>query len=39
MGFREEGRLRRVVYTGGRYYDELMLGMTAEEFEESQRIE
>ena len=33
LGFREEGRLRRTVYTGGRYYDEFVLGMTIEEFE------
>lgn len=35
LGFREEGRLRRVVYTGGRYYDQYVLGMTIEEFEAS----
>ncbi len=35
LGFREEGRLRRTVYTGGQYYDEFLLGMTREEFEES----
>lgn len=32
LGFQEEGRLRRVVYTKGHYYDELIFGMTAEEF-------
>jgi RimJ/RimL family protein N-acetyltransferase len=37
LGFQEEGRLRRTVYTGGKFYDEFILGMTAEEFEESQR--
>jgi hypothetical protein len=31
----EEGRLRRTVYTSGRYYDDVMLGLTLEEFEES----
>jgi len=35
LGFREEGRLRRTAYTDGRYYDEFLLGMTVEEFEES----
>ena len=32
LGFVCEGRLRRVLYTEGRYYDELQYGMTAEEF-------
>jgi RimJ/RimL family protein N-acetyltransferase len=32
LGFQVEGRLRRMVYTGGRYYDLLFFGMTAEEF-------
>jgi RimJ/RimL family protein N-acetyltransferase len=32
LGFQLEGRLRRVVYTRGQYYDELYYGMTAEEF-------
>jgi RimJ/RimL family protein N-acetyltransferase len=35
LGFREEGRLRRTVYTGGQYYDEVLLGITAEEFAET----
>lgn len=35
LGFRHEGRLRRMVYTGGAYYDEVLIGMTMEEFEES----
>ena len=35
LGFQQEGRLRRTVYTGGRYYDELLFGLTAEEFEAS----
>jgi RimJ/RimL family protein N-acetyltransferase len=34
LGFCEEGRLRRTVYTGGQYYDEILLGMMAEEFAE-----
>lgn len=32
LGFKLEGRLRRMVYTGGKYYDALMYGQTAEEF-------
>ncbi len=32
LGFVQEGRLRRMVYTGGTLYDELYFGMTAEEF-------
>jgi RimJ/RimL family protein N-acetyltransferase len=34
LGYQLEGRLRRMVYTGGKYYDELMFGMTREEFAE-----
>jgi RimJ/RimL family protein N-acetyltransferase len=33
LGFREEGRRRRMIYTGGAYHDEVLLGLTAEEFE------
>jgi RimJ/RimL family protein N-acetyltransferase len=36
LGFKEEGRLRRMIYTGGAYHDEILLGLTAEEFEELQ---
>jgi RimJ/RimL family protein N-acetyltransferase len=32
LGFRQEGRLRRTVYTRGRHFDELLFGLTAEEF-------
>ncbi len=32
MGFTLEGRLRRVVFTGGEFHDELYYGMTVEEF-------
>lgn len=32
LGFRQEGRLRRTVYTQGRHFDELIFGLTAEEF-------
>lgn len=32
LGFQQEGRLRRMVYTRGRHYDEVIFGMTTEEF-------
>ncbi len=32
QGFTLEGRLRRMVYTGGSYHDVLLFGLTAEEF-------
>ncbi len=32
LGFQREGRLRRLVYTGGRHHDVLVYGLTAEEF-------
>ena len=38
LGFKEEGRLRRTVYTEGRYFDEVILGMTVEEFEELEAL-
>jgi RimJ/RimL family protein N-acetyltransferase len=34
LGFQLEGRLRRMVYTKGQYFDELFFGMTSEEFAE-----
>jgi len=34
FGFTEEGRLRRMVFTNGQYYDEIHLGMTREEFDQ-----
>jgi RimJ/RimL family protein N-acetyltransferase len=34
LGFQLEGRVRRVVYTQGHYFDELYYGMTCEEFAE-----
>lgn len=37
LGFVEEGRLREVVYTKGRYFDEVNFGMTRKEFEEKYR--
>ncbi|MBN1248855.1 MAG: GNAT family N-acetyltransferase [Anaerolineae bacterium] len=33
LGFVEEGRLRRNAYTDGRYWDEVLFGMTREEFD------
>ncbi len=35
LGFKEEGRLRRMVYTDGCFYDEIIFGMTCEEFQET----
>lgn len=32
LGFQREGRLRRMIYTQGAYHDELIFGMTADEF-------
>jgi Acetyltransferase (GNAT) domain len=34
LGFRQEGRLRRMTYTRGRYFDSLIFGLTSEEFRE-----
>lgn len=34
LGFACEGCLRRMVYTGGRFYDRVLFGLTAEEFGE-----
>lgn len=33
LGFKEEGRLRRMVCTGGQFHDEFIFGLTREEFE------
>ena len=33
VGCREEGRRRQVVYTDGSYWDEILFGMTRDEFE------
>ena len=33
LGFQQEGRLRRVVFTRGRHFDSLVFGLTAEEFD------
>ncbi len=35
LGFRQEGRLRRMVFADGAYHDEVVFGMTAEEFGQS----
>ncbi len=32
LGFQTEGRLRRVIHTRGRYYDQLMFGLLSEEY-------
>src|SRR5262245_29424454 len=32
LGFQQEGRMRRMGYTGGRHFDVLIYGITAEEF-------
>jgi RimJ/RimL family protein N-acetyltransferase len=37
LGFKLEGRLRRMVYTNGHFYDELFYGMLAEEFDQTDK--
>ena len=32
LGFQLEGRLRRMIYSGGQYHDELIYGLTDDEF-------
>ena len=39
LGFQIEGRPRRNVFTGGAYHDEVLLGMTRDEFDEMARRE
>lgn len=34
LGFQDEGRIRRAVFTNSQFHDELLLGMTVEEFDE-----
>jgi len=34
MGFQQEGRLRRMVYTDGQFHDVIYFGITREEFED-----
>jgi RimJ/RimL family protein N-acetyltransferase len=36
LGFTLEGRLRRMIYTNGVFYDALLYGITREEFEAQQ---
>ena len=33
LGCQQEGRIRRHIYTDGRFYDELIFGLTCEEFD------
>jgi RimJ/RimL family protein N-acetyltransferase len=35
LGFREEGRLRSMIYTNGKYHDSLVSGLTADEFRQA----
>jgi len=37
MGCKIEGRRRRNIYTDGKYYDELLFGLTKEEFKKNER--
>jgi RimJ/RimL family protein N-acetyltransferase len=37
LGFIEEGRRRRQWFMNGQYYDDLLFGLTREEFEENER--
>lgn len=37
LGFCKEGVIRRMIYTNGKYYDEVIYGMTREEFDEVMR--
>lgn len=32
LGFQQEGRVRRMIYTDGQYHDELIYGLTGDEF-------
>lgn len=34
LGFEQEGRLRRMEYTGGKFHDHIYFGMTREEYED-----
>lgn len=34
LGFIEEGRRRRIIYMNGKFYDNILLGITREEFDE-----
>ena len=35
LGFKEEGIRRRTIYTNGKYYDQILFGLTIEEFDGS----
>ena len=37
VGFIEEGKRRRNIYTNGQYYTSILFGLTREEFEENER--
>ncbi|MBT4500438.1 MAG: GNAT family N-acetyltransferase [Gemmatimonadetes bacterium] len=37
LGFAEEGRRRRQIFFNGRYYDEILFGLTREEFDENEK--
>lgn len=37
LGFMEEGRRRRIIYMDGKFYDNILLGVTREEFDEIER--
>jgi RimJ/RimL family protein N-acetyltransferase len=37
LGFQQEGRLRRMIFTRGRHFDTLVFGLTAEELAETYR--
>jgi RimJ/RimL family protein N-acetyltransferase len=37
LGFQQEGRIRRAIYTKGQYFDVLLYGLTKEEFAEKYR--
>lgn len=32
LGFQQEGQLRRMIYTDGQFFDQLVFGMTSEEY-------
>ena len=34
LGFTEDGRLRRMIYTGGTYHDDIILGLLVDEFDQ-----
>lgn len=37
VGFIEEGRQRRTIYMNGQYYDQILFGLTREEFDENEK--